>query len=120
MESKGCLSSLNINAINAFHKAQHSCYLDFLIIVDVIYNILSSDDTEYWKVVQRSILIIIETSGIITNDNIADEENEIVHGVISKEQVSRKNLANLALFNYLAEKIVNLCYERSWYAKKAG
>ena len=119
-KKKSCPSSLNMHAINAFHITQNNSFLDFMIIVDVIYNILSSDDTEYWKVIERSILIIIETSEIITNSYVVFEENETDNRIISKEQVSRRNLANLALFNYFAEKIVNLSYERSWYAKKAG
>lgn len=88
-----------MHAINAFHITQNNSFLDFMIIVDVIYNILSSDDTEYWKVIERSILIIIETSEIITNSYVVFEENETDNRIISKEQVSRRNLANLALFN---------------------
>ena len=53
---------------------------------------------DFWPIVQRELLIIIEI-------------NQIVDGFETNNKV---------FFDYLAEKICQLCYERSWYAKKAG
>ena len=72
---------------------------------------------------------MIETSEIVceceqneskmeTDSDIQEADN--AESIISEKQIMRKNLANLAMFDYLAEKLSNLCYERSWYAKKAG
>ena len=102
---------------------QHTNCLDFMVLIDVIYLVLSNDDMDYWLTVQRSILIMIETSEIVSgglnlnhnyNDLLIDQASE------SSQQLLCSDLANIALFDYLAEKLSNLCYERSWYAKKAG
>jgi len=118
-------SSLNSNAINQFHLAQLNNCLDFMILVDVLYSVLTNDDSEHWPVIQRAVLIMIEVSEIVSypsdetdkqdTDNI---ENESV--LFRDEQIMAKNFANLALFDYLGEKLSNLCYERSWYAKKSA
>ena len=106
-------SSLNTNAINQFQLAQNNC-LDYMILVDAIFKVLSNDDMDYWPIVQRSVLIIIETSEIISGGvHLSDEKQ-------SDSYLLRNSLANIAFFDYLAEKVSNLCYERSWYAKKAG
>lgn len=107
------MSSLNITAMNQFHLAQNNC-LDFMILIDAIFKVLSNDDMDYWPIVQRSILIIIETSEIITG-GIHLNANKYTDSYLL-----RSGLANSAFFDYLAEKVANLCYERSWYAKKAG
>lgn len=106
-------SSLNINAINQFQQGQTN-YLDFMIIVDALFRVLSNDDMDYWSVAQRALLIMIETSEIITGGVHLSETKQ------NESYLLRSNLANYALFDYLAEKIAHLCYERSWYAKKAG
>jgi transformation/transcription domain-associated protein len=91
--------------------------LDFMILVDCMYSVLCNDDMEYWPTVQRYILIMIETSEIVAGDSFLDSEkiNEL-----NSKYILRDNLPNLALFDYLAEKINQLCYERSWLAKKAS
>ncbi len=96
-----------------------------MILVDVLYSVLTNDDSEHWPVIQRAVLIMIEVSEIVSypsdetdkqdTDNI---ENESV--LFRDEQIMAKNFANLALFDYLGEKLSNLCYERSWYAKKSA
>ena len=114
-----------------FHLAQHNHPLDFMILIDVVSIVLSNEDGEYWEVVQRAISIMIETSEIIsaneadimasgeeTEDAKKTKEKTTSH-VISEDQISSKNLANLAIFDYLAEKLSKLCYDRCWYAKKA-
>ena len=118
------VSALNTNAINQFHLMQHTNCLDFMILIDVIYLVLSNDDMDYWMAVQRSIMIMIETSEIVSggvnlNHNCNDLSNDEANGS-NQQQLLRSDLANIALFDYLAEKLSNLCYERSWYAKKAG
>lgn len=106
-------NSLEANQIN---NLENSSYLDFMILIDALFAVLCNDDSEYWYVVQRSISIIIETSEIILNNKFEqllelEEYNEIL---------VESNLANFAMFDYVAEKLSQLCYERSWYAKKAG
>jgi hypothetical protein len=118
-------SSLNSSAINMFHLAQHNNCLDFLILVDVIYSVLTNDDSEYWQVVQRAVVIMIEVSGIVSShgDEAISEDLDKVGSepvLIREEQILARNLPNLALFDYLSEKLSNLCYERSWYAKKSA
>ena len=73
-------------------------YLDTFLVVDAIYNVLTNDDMDYWLVVERELIILIELS-------------QTIYG---------SNLHNLVLFEHLSEKICQLCYERSWFAKKAG
>ena len=107
------MSNLNINAINQHQLAQNN-QLDFMILIDAIFKVLSNDDMDYWPVAQRSVLIIIETSEIISGGIHLSENKQ------SDSYLLRGNLANSALFDYLAEKVSSLCYERSWYAKKAG
>ena len=68
-----------------------------------------------WPLVQRSVIIMIETSEIITGQGPDLNSSEEFH-----DRFLTPALANQALFDYLAEKISQLCYERSWYAKKAG
>ncbi len=108
-----------------FHLAQHNNCLDFLILVDVIYSVLTNDDSEYWQVVQRAVVIMIEVSGIVSShgDEAISEDLDKVGSepvLIREEQILARNLPNLALFDYLSEKLSNLCYERSWYAKKSA
>ena len=96
---------------------QANTSLDFMILIDSLFTLLCNDDMDYWPIAQRSILIIIECSEIISS-----RANFEYNQAESEEQMNmlRPNLANLALFDYLAEKVNHLCYERSWYAKKAG
>ena len=91
--------------------------LDFFILIDSLFNVLCNDDMEYWPIAQRTILIIIETSEIFSSGS---HFNAGYQASDEAAQTFRPNLINLALFDYLAEKICHLCYERSWYAKKAG
>ncbi len=101
-------------------QKQNNC-LDFFILVDSLFNVLCNDDIEYWPVAQRSILIIIETSEIFSSEsNLNYNYGPKEDSGKETEQNMRPNLINLALFDYLAEKMCHLCYERSWYAKKAG
>lgn len=93
--------------------SQRSSSLDFMILVDSLFDVLCNDDSEYWPCVQRIILVMIETSEVISYGGSSGEW-------ILKSQTYRQNLVNLALFDYLAEKVCQLCYERSWFAKKAG
>ena len=83
--------------------------------MDALFEVMCNDDSEYWTLVQRSVTIMIKTSEIITGQgldlNVSDEYHD---------KFLSPCLANQALFDYLAEKISQLCYERSWYAKKAG
>jgi transformation/transcription domain-associated protein len=74
-------------------------YLDFYLIIDAIWNVLTNDDMDFWQIIQRQLIIIIEICETVCDDN---------------------NFNHLPLFDYLAEKVCQLCYERSWYAKKAG
>jgi hypothetical protein len=113
--------------------------LDFMILVDCLFDVLCNDDSEYWPIVQRSILIMIETSEIVSGGaslvasgsstaSQADADTSTPTTVAAaaaaatakRDLFLKPNLANQALFDYLAEKICQLCYERSWYAKKAG
>jgi hypothetical protein len=109
-----------------FDLQQQNNFLDFMILVDSLFNVLCHDDTEYWPVAQRAVLIMIEISEIVSSGSSFDynykvnEENLTDADSIESIQNLRPNLANLALFDYLAEKICHLCYERSWNAKKAG
>jgi transformation/transcription domain-associated protein len=91
----------------------NSTHLDFMILIDSLFEVLCHDDTEYWPCVQRVILLMIETSEVVSYDDSAVR-------ITSADNIYRPNLVNLALFDYLAEKVGQLCYERSWYAKKAG
>ncbi len=63
-----------------------------------MFNVLTNDDMDYWPIIQREIILIIEV-------------NQIVDGF---------EVNNKVFFDYLVEKICQLCYERSWFAKKAG
>lgn len=53
---------------------------------------------DYWSIVQRELILMIEI-------------NQIIDGF---------EVNNKVFFDYLVEKMCQLCYERSWYAKKAG
>lgn len=99
-------------------SANQSSSLDFMILVDCLFDVLCNDDAEYWSLVQRAILILIETSEIVTGG--ASLSLISAEGNSKESHFLKPNLANLALFDYLAEKMCQLCYERSWYAKKAG
>jgi transformation/transcription domain-associated protein len=108
----------------AIRKHQSSNYLDFMIAIDSLFSVLCYDDIDYWPVVQRMILITIEVSEIVSggahlthNYSFGGEANE---SVIDEKNLGRPNLANVSLFDYLGEKINQLCHERSWFAKKAG
>lgn len=99
-----------------------------MILVDVMNIVLANEDSEYLHVVQRAILIMIETSEIVSasnqtnlmTDNTQSKDEKVKEDdVVSVAQISCRGLANLAIFDYLAEKLSYLCYERSWYAKKA-
>ena len=81
-------------------------YLDFTIYVDAIFNLLCNEDNEYWPLAQRCILLMIEINELVTN--------------VDYQASTNANLLNLRLFDYLAEKVSHLCFERSWYSKKAG
>ena len=74
-------------------------YLDVYLIIDAMFTVLTNDDMDYWPIIQRELIIIIEINQII---DAGFEVN------------------NKVFFDYLAEKMYQLCYERSWYAKKAG
>lgn len=63
-----------------------------------MFNVLTNDDMDYWSIIQREIIVIIEI-------------NQIIDGF---------EVNNKVFFEYLSEKICQLCYERSWFAKKAG
>lgn len=96
----------------------NNTHLDFMILVDCVCDVLGHDDAEYWPCVQRALLVMIETSEVVSyDDDLAvrspSHPNEL-------DSIYRPNLVNLALFDYLAERVCQLCYERSWYAKKAG
>jgi hypothetical protein len=54
---------------------------------------------DFWQIIQRQLIIVIEICEIVCDGN---------------------SFNYLPLFDYLAEKVCQLCYERSWYAKKAG
>ncbi|CAF0709284.1 unnamed protein product [Brachionus calyciflorus] len=100
--------------VNYKHLKNES-YLDFMILIDALFNVLCNDDSEYWPLVQRVVSIIIETSDIINGQSQLMNYQEDTH-----DKYLRSQLANQAMFEYLADKISQLCYERSWYAKKAG
>lgn len=107
-------SSSSSSSSSSSHALRCSTSLDFMLIVDCLYDVLCNDDCEYWPCVQRAIMVMIETSEVVSyNHNTA-------HSISSSSSIYRPNLVNLALFDYLAEKVGQLCYERSWYAKKAG
>ncbi len=72
-------------------------YLDVYLLVDSMFNVLTNDDMDYWPIIQREIILIIEV-------------NQIFDGF---------EVNNKVFFDYLVEKICQLCYERS-FAKKAG
>ena len=101
-------------------------FLDFMILIDSLFNVLCHDDTEYWPVAQRAILTIIEISEIVSSgsnfDSVYKLKKESSTDSNSTENIQnlRPNLVNSALFDYLAEKVCHLCYERSWNAKKVG
>ncbi len=93
--------------IHVNNKSQGDCSnLDFFIIIDALTNVLNNDvDADYFPIVSRSILLMIDLSQLISS--IHNEKNE-------------KNVINQALFDYLAKKIAQLCYERSWSTKISG
>jgi transformation/transcription domain-associated protein len=92
--------------------------LDFMILVDSLYAVLNNDNMDYWSIVERSIKIMIETSQLVTN--ISHNQQQQQQRDVNFKKRTHTNFINLALFDYLAEKICSLCYERSWFAKKAG
>lgn len=83
--------------------------IDFMILADTIFAVLSVDDNEYWLMAQRSVILMIEITELVSG-----------YETTNLDDVMRPDFVNLALFDYLAEKACHLCYERSWYAKKAG
>lgn len=96
-------------------KLTNNTYLDFMVLVDALFAVLCNDDSEYWYLTQRSLSIIVETSQIVSNNAHSQADYHK-----NNDSFHENNLANLALFDYLVEKLSQLCYERSWYAKKAG
>ena len=42
--------------------------LDFMLLIDALYAVLCNDDMDCWPVVQRCLLIIIETSEIVSGN----------------------------------------------------
>ncbi|RNA03191.1 Transformation transcription domain-associated, partial [Brachionus plicatilis] len=119
-EVNGLIQSTNVltNSLDANEDISigNSAYLDYMILVDALFVVLCNDDSEYWSLVQRTILIIIETSEIVSNTKSSLAQSQMA----ADDACVGSNLANLAMFDYLAEKLSQLCYERSWYAKKAG
>lgn len=106
-------SSSSSSSSSSTHQTpnQRSTNLDFMLIIDCIFDVLCNDDCEYWPCVQREIMVMIETSEVVSYSSSAD---------LATSTTYRPNLVNLALFDYLSDKVCQLCYERSWYAKKAG
>lgn len=88
--------NLTIQPVNLFTSSNN--HLDFYLLIDAMFNVLTNDDMEYWNVIQREIIIMIEITEIILGNQDF----------------------NVAMIDYLAEKLCQLFYERSWYAKKAG
>ena len=84
--------------------------LDHFVLVDAMYSVLCHDDMEFWSIAQRVLALLVEVSEIVCGGAHLAEPRHMF----------RENLANLALFDYLAEKAAYLCYERSWFAKRAG
>jgi hypothetical protein len=99
---------INIDIIaNHSHKKNSSKNLDYCVLIDSIYNMLLEDENEFLTIAKRSIFILIELSLIISK-NI----NEIQRGT--------SEVNNIEFLNYILDKFCYLCYERSWFSKKAG
>jgi len=69
------MSNLNTNAINQ-HQLTQNNHLDFMILIDAIFKVLSNDDMDYWPAAQRSLIIIIETSKIISGGIYLSENKQ--------------------------------------------
>jgi transformation/transcription domain-associated protein len=81
------------------HNQQYN-QLDPLVLIDALAAIMGHEEKELCKAANFAIFLIIKTSTDVMG---------------TKERACR-----LAIMQYLAEKMANLCYERPWYAKFGG
>ncbi|XP_055874365.1 transformation/transcription domain-associated protein-like isoform X5 [Biomphalaria glabrata] len=74
--------------------------MDTQILVDALATIMGHEEKELCKPGNISLVIIIETATIILG--------------------SKERACQLPLFEYVAEKMCDLCYNRAWYSKYGG
>lgn len=71
-----------------------------LIMVDALIGIIGNEDKDVCSSAQLILSLIIKTATCIMG--------------------TKDRACQLPLMHYLAEKLIGLCYENSWYAKKGG
>ncbi len=105
--NKEQIKEIDMDILNLFKINQTVFNVDFKIVIDSLFLVLSNDDTDCWLISKRIINLIIDTSMSISKE-------------IQDPNKSCLELKNLELVSYLTEKLCNLCYERSWFSKRAG
>lgn len=68
--------------------------------VDALATVMGDEEKELCKPAHTALLLIVETCTCITG--------------------SKERACELPLFEYMAEKMCALCYERAWYSKLGG
>lgn len=82
-----------------FQTSPRGAHSDPGVMIDALVEIMGNVDKEV-SVGQSVMTLIIKTATCVMG--------------------SKERACNLPLMQYLAEKMINLCYENSWYAKKGG
>jgi hypothetical protein len=82
--------------------------VDYRVIVDALYDTLTNDDNECWGIARRVIIHTIDLSEMIANN------------MNQKDPSAACDSMSVELLPYLIEKLSNLCFERSWWSKRAG
>lgn len=73
---------------------------DSLLIINALVDIMGNEDKDVCMFGQSVIALIIKTAICVMG--------------------TKERACKLPMMQYLAEKMINLCYENSWYAKKGG
>lgn len=83
-----------------FHSSKPRLNLDTLIMINALSDIMGNEEKDVCMFGKSVLPLIIKTATCIMG---------------TKERACR-----LPMMQYLADRMINLCYENSWYAKKGG
>ncbi|KAI0213609.1 Transformation/transcription domain-associated protein [Lamellibrachia satsuma] len=81
-------------------KQSHLQVMDAQVLIDALAVIMGHEEKELCKPGQFALMLILEASTTILG--------------------SRDRACQLMLFEYLAERMCSLCYDRAWYSKLGG
>lgn len=83
-----------------FQSTKLNVHSDPLIMIDALVEIMGNEDKDVCTFGQSILTLIIKTATCV--------------------MVTKDRACNLPIMQCLAEKMIHLCYENSWFAKKGG